>query len=155
MKAKPASKTSCMLQAIGSVQNHMNIISQPLSLTNTISPTLILSTHLCIVTARGLILSYLQNKTFMQFISVPCLLERSTSLVLLFLISTIPKQKSHYWLQKHVQSKHLSTQLVHVFTELRTETPKRGSVFIYLCICFSLNFVTFENIIKRHSHNKP
>jgi hypothetical protein len=93
-KAQPASKTSSMLQAIGPIQNHMNIKSQLLSLTNTVSPTLILYTLLRIVTARGLILSYLQNKIFMQFISFPCLLERSTSLVLLLLLSPIP-EKSH------------------------------------------------------------
>jgi len=91
-KAQPASETSCMLQANGSIQNHMNIKSQPLSLTNTMSPTLILSTPLRIVAASGLILSYLQNKILMQFISVPCLLERSTSLVLLLRYPQYPNQ---------------------------------------------------------------
>jgi hypothetical protein len=143
-KAQPASKTSCMLQAIGSVQNHVNIRSQPLSLTNTISHTLILSTPLRIVTVCDLILSNLQNKTFMQFISVPCLIERSAFLVLLLLISPIPKQKSHYWLQKHVQSKYFSPKLVPVFTELRTEK---------LCIYTPLYF-TFIEFCDIRKHNK-
>jgi hypothetical protein len=159
-KAEPASETSCMLQEIGSVQNHMNIRSEPLSLTNTISPALILSTPLRLFTARGLILSYLQIKIFMLFISASLSLESSTSLDAVILKSPVTRtyveypNKSRYWLQKHVESKHLSTQLVHVFTELRTETLKRSFVSIYRSTSFSLNFLAFE-IKIRHIHNKP
>jgi hypothetical protein len=84
---------------------------------------------------------------FMLFISAPLSLERPTSLDVVILISPITRtyveyqNKNHYWLKKHVESKHLSTQLVHIFTELRTKTLKRGSVSINIPLyLFLLNF---------------
>jgi hypothetical protein len=87
----------------------------------------------------------------MLFISAPLSLERLTSLDVVIPISPITRtyveypNKSHYSLKKHVESKHLSTQLVHVFTELRTKTLKRGPVSIHRCTSFLLIFFGIRN----------
>jgi hypothetical protein len=143
-----------MLQAIGPTQNRMNIKSQPLSLTNTISPTLILYTPLSIVTARDLILSYHQNKIFMQFNTYICPMFARTFNFSCFITSDIPntRKKSHYWLQNQVQSKHFfNTTGTCVYGTQNGDSQKR------LCIHIPLYFffVDFCDIrTHRHSQRK-
>jgi hypothetical protein len=94
MTAEPASKTSCMLQAIRSVHRNINVTSKPLSLTNT-SSTLILSYRLCLVLKVTSYFHISRIKLFMLFLSAPCVLLRPTSLLLILISQIMPTSVEH------------------------------------------------------------